>query len=349
VVTDFDPLRIKRSWREEVARALSVPFAVVDGRNIIPCRAASQKQEYAAHTLRRKVARLLPSYLETVPALKRHPFGASSSPEPRVRWDTLEEALRVDGSVAPVAVPAAGEEAAGKRLQTFLRDGLGRYASERNDPNAGAQSGLSPYLHFGQLSSLRVALEVLACDAAMDGKEAFLEELVTRRELADNYCWHNSHYDDAKGFPAWAAKTLEEHRSDPRDPRYSRRRLEAADTHDRLWNAAQRELTELGTMPGYLRMYWTKKILEWSGSPEEAVETAVVLNDRYQLDGRDPNGYAGIAWSMGGVHDRPWFERPVFGKVRYMSLNGCRSKFDVDAYIARVDAAAGARRGRRTP
>jgi len=349
VVTDFDPLRIKRSWRGEVARGLSVPLAVVDSRNIIPCWAASQKQEYAAHTLRRKVARLLPGYVETVPAPKRHPFGGGGQSQP-VRWDALEKSLQVDRSVAPVDRPEAGEKAARKRLQVFLREGLARYAAERNDPNAGLQSGLSPYLHFGQLSSLRAALEVLGSGAPMESKEAFLEELITRRELADNYCWYNPHYDDPRGFPAWAVKTLEEHGRDPRDPRYTRKRLEAAHTHDPLWNAAQRELMELGTMPGYLRMYWAKKILEWSGSAGEAMEAAVYLNDRYQLDGRDPNGYAGIAWSVGGVHDRPWFERPIFGKIRTMTLNGCRSKFDVDAYIARVDAAtAAAPAATRTP
>jgi deoxyribodipyrimidine photo-lyase len=172
----------------------------------------------------------------------------------------------------------------------------------------------------------------------MAAKEAFLEELITRRELADNFCYYQPHYDGVEGFPAWARNTLEEHRKDKRDPFYPFEAFEEGNTHDPLWNAAQRETVMHGTMPGYLRMYWAKKILEWSPSPEEAMVTAITLNDRYQLDGRDPNGYAGIAWSIGGVHDRPWFERPIFGKIRYMSQGGCRRKFDVDAYIRRVDA-----------
>jgi deoxyribodipyrimidine photo-lyase len=154
-----------------------------------------------------------------------------------------------------------------------------------------------------------------------------------RRELADNYCLYQPHYDTFGGFPAWAQKTLNEHRADPRQPLYSMEHLEQGRTHDELWNAAQRDMVQRGKMPGYLRMYWAKKILEWTASPEEAQAAAISLNDKYELDGRDPNGYAGIAWSIGGVHDRPWFERPIFGKIRYMSYNGCRAKFDVAAYI----------------
>jgi deoxyribodipyrimidine photo-lyase len=154
-----------------------------------------------------------------------------------------------------------------------------------------------------------------------------------RRELSDNYCLYNQHYDSFAGFPAWARKTLDEHRQDPREYLYTLAQFEEAETHDNLWNAAQREMVETGKMHGYLRMYWAKKILEWTETPEEAVRIAIYLNDRYELDGRDPNGYTGIAWSIGGVHDRAWGARPVFGKIRYMSYNGCKSKFDVAAYI----------------
>jgi len=178
-----------------------------------------------------------------------------------------------------------------------------------------------------------VALEIRKSAAPADCKEAFLEELIIRRELSDNYCFYNPGYDRVDGFPGWARETLDRHRGDPRDALYALEQFERGETHDNLWNAAQLEMVRTGKMHGYLRMYWAKKILEWTESPEEALETAIILNDRYELDGRDPNGYTGIAWSIGGVHDRAWGERKVFGKIRYMSYNGCKSKFNVEAYI----------------
>jgi deoxyribodipyrimidine photo-lyase len=230
-----------------------------------------------------------------------------------------------------------GESAAHRALAGFLDQRLEGYATDRNDPNRNGQSGLSPYLHFGHLAPQRVALAV-AAGGTPDDRDAFLEELIIRRELSDNFCWYNNRYDQVEGFPDWARKTLDRHRADPREYRYSRGALERGETHDRLWNAAQKEMVLTGKMHGYLRMYWAKKILEWSGSPEEALAAAIFLNDRYELDGRDPNGYAGIAWSIGGVHDRPWGERPVFGMVRYMNYNGCARKFDVPGYIGRIAA-----------
>jgi deoxyribodipyrimidine photo-lyase len=230
-----------------------------------------------------------------------------------------------------------GARAAQKVLQIFISENLSRYASERNDPNAQAQSNLSPYLHFGQISAQRVVLELLKIPPSLS-REAFLEELIVRRELAENFCLYNEAYDAFAGFPAWAQKTLNTHRSDPREFIYTREEFEKAVTHDELWNAAQREMVRTGKMHGYLRMYWAKKILEWSASPEEALATAIFLNDTYELDGRDSNGYTGIAWSIGGVHDRPWFDRPIFGSIRYMNANGLRRKFDSVTYAARFTA-----------
>jgi deoxyribodipyrimidine photo-lyase len=223
----------------------------------------------------------------------------------------------------------------------FINKKLADYDTARNDPSKDGQSGLSPYLHFGQISAQRVALEALRSTAPEPVKEVFLEELITRRELSDNFCFYQLAYDSPKCFPDWATKTLAKHRRDRREYLYSMKDLEAGRTHDDLWNAAQREMVLHGKMHGYLRMYWAKKILEWTRSPEEAMRIAIHLNDRYELDGRDPNGYAGITWSIGGVHDRPWGERKVFGMVRYMSEKGCRSKFDVDAYRMRVTSMMG--------
>ncbi len=162
---------------------------------------------------------------------------------------------------------------------------------------------------------------------------AFLEELIVRRELSDNFCYYNPDYDTTKGFHNWAKQSHSEHCNDERDFTYSLAQFEQAKTHDNLWNAAQKEMVKTGKMHGYMRMYWAKKILEWTKSPEQAMEFSIYLNDKYSLDGRDPNGYAGIAWSIGGVHDRAWGTRPVFGKIRYMNYNGCKRKFDVEGYI----------------
>ena len=157
--------------------------------------------------------------------------------------------------------------------------------------------------------------------------------MIIRRELSDNFCEYEKNYDYFEGFHHWAQKSLNEHRNDEREYIYTDEQFEEADTHDPLWNAAQNQMKTTGKMHGYMRMYWAKKILEWSPSPEIALQVAINLNDKYELDGRDPNGYTGIAWSIGGIHDRAWFERPVYGKIRYMNYNGCKSKFNVFKYI----------------
>jgi deoxyribodipyrimidine photo-lyase len=335
VVTDFDPLRQKRLWKIAAAQKLAVPLVEVDAHNIVPAWVASPKQEYGAYTLRPKLHRLLSDYLTDFPALERHPRPWPGKVEP-VDWDLLLKRLRPLATVAPVTWVQPGEPAAARALALFLKDRLSGYAARRNDPNADAQSDLSPYLHFGQLSAHRVAREArrLAWETA-DG-QTFLEELIVRRELSDNFCLYNAAYDSTAGFPAWSRRSHAAHRGDRRPFLYTRDQFEKAATHDALWNAAQTEMVRRGKMHGYMRMYWAKKILEWSSTAEEAMATAIYLNDRYSLDGRDPNGYAGIAWSLGGVHDRPWFDRPVYGQIRYMSEGGCRSKFNVPAYIARA-------------
>ena len=343
LVGDFNPLRLPQSWQKKVARAVTVPFDEIDSHNIVPCRIASDKQEYAAYTFRPKIHKLLPEFLETPPALKKHPNPGPGSTDisvcvPAIDWKKTLASLQVDSSIGEIDWLKPGEKAARARLKKFIKEKLARYPEDRNDPNRDGQSNLSPYLHFGQLSPLRAALEVKNSTAPKEAKEAFLEELIVRRELSDNFCFYQSKYDQVEGFPQWAQKNAAEHRGDRREYLYTPKQFQAAKTHDDLWNAAQTELAERGTIPGYLRMYWGKKILEWTNSPEEALKIAIDLNDRYQLDGRDPNGYAGVAWSIGGVHDRPWPSRPVFGKVRYMNYNGSRRKFNVKAYIARATA-----------
>jgi deoxyribodipyrimidine photo-lyase len=340
LVTDFDPLRIKRRWKQQVAERINVPFYEVDTHNIVPCTAASEKCEYGAYTIRPKIQRLLGEFLVDIPKLKKHPF-ALGEKMPPVDWDKVLRNLRVNRSVAEVDWLGGGSRAGGKMLKDFLRNKLANYDRDRNDPNIDGQSNLSAYLHFGQISAQRVALEVQKADAPRKSKEAFLEELIVRKELSDNFCFYNGKYDTCDCFPEWAKKTLREHAKDKREYTYTLEEFERAGTHDPLWNAAQIEMVRRGKMHGYMRMYWGKKILEWTKTAEEAMEIAIYLNDKYELDGRDPNGYAGIAWSVGGVHDRAWPQHPVFGKIRYMSYSGCKSKFDVRQYIEKFQPRRG--------
>jgi len=226
-----------------------------------------------------------------------------------------------------------GESEAIKSLKNFLKNKFDKYNELRNDPTKNAQSNLSAYLHFGQISAQRVALNTQKITGNQESEKVFLEELIVRRELSDNFCYYNKNYDSFEGFHDWAKTSLNEHRKDEREYLYNLEQFEKANTHEDLWNAAQLQMVKTGKMHGYMRMYWAKKILEWSKSPDDALKIAIYLNDKYELDGRDPNGYTGIAWSIGGIHDRPWFERPVYGKIRYMNRNGAEKKFDIKSYI----------------
>jgi deoxyribodipyrimidine photo-lyase len=335
LITDFDPLRVKRQWKQEVARKIEIPFYEIDAHNIVPCTVASPKQEYGAYTIRKKIGKLLPVFRDTFPKLQTHPFPWTTD-LPHIEWEKLPASLKIDNTIGNFHWIVPGETEARKRLTRFIEERLTFYDTGRNDPTKQAQSDLSPYLHFGQLSAQRVAGEIEKCSIPSHIKTPFLEELIVRRELSDNFCFYNPYYDSFDGFPQWAQKTLNEHRKDRRPYLYNLEQFESARTHDELWNTAQMEMVKQGKMHGYMRMYWAKKILEWTQSPEEAMEIAIYLNDRYELDGRDPNGYAGIAWSIGGVHDRAWNERNVFGKIRYMSYNGCKSKFNIKGYIEKV-------------
>lgn len=336
LLSDFSPLRLPRLWKQGVAAKIRCAFYEVDAHNIVPAWLASPRQEFGAYTLRPKLHKLLPEYLHEFPKLKKHPFVLSK----RIlknNYSQLRATIKVDEAVLPVDKVIPGERAAHTALQIFIKSGLSNYNTGRNNPNVQAQSCLSPYLHFGHLSAQRVALAVIASSAPAADKEAFLEELIIRRELADNFCLYNKHYDTPAGFPAWAQKSISKHARDKRTYLYTKKVLESANTHDALWNAAQQEMLITGKMHGYMRMYWAKKILEWTPDLATAMKVAIYLNDKYSLDGRDPNGYAGIAWSLGGVHDRAWFERPIFGQIRYMNDKGCRRKFDVEAYIKKFN------------
>jgi deoxyribodipyrimidine photo-lyase len=333
LVCDFNPLRLVQGWKRSIAKRLTIRMTEVDAHNIVPCFVASDKQEYAAYTFRPKVHRLLATYLTRFSKLRQHPYGEVVVHD--MDWEQVRASLSADQAVPPVEWLTSGPIAARKAAKEFIRNRLDGYADGRNDPNRDAQSNLSPYLHFGQLSAQWLAYEVQqSLDTDKVSREAFLEELIVRRELSDNYCFYNSAYDRVEGAHEWAQKTIAEHAGDEREYVYTKKQLETAATHDELWNAMQLQLMQDGKLHGWCRMYWAKKILEWTEDVQAAIDIALYLNDKYSLDGNDPNGVAGVMWSICGVHDRAWNERPVFGKVRYMNYAGAKRKFDVAAYIA---------------
>jgi deoxyribodipyrimidine photo-lyase len=334
VVSDENPLREPERWRQRMAGLIKVPFWTVDADVVVPS-ALLEKEQYAARTIRPRIHRQLDWFL--VP---------SREPAARVRWKAprglqslepgsdLFDGLPIDRTVSPVAGFRGGPTEAHRRLRRFLAERLAGYDEKRNHPEMDGTSQLSPYLHFGHLGPREVALAVRDASAPLADRQAFVEQFIVRRELAVNFVRFNPRYDSLAGCEPWALDTLRRHHRDRRPHLYSARQLEQAGTHDQLWNAAQRQMVTSGWMHGYLRMYWAKKILEWTRSPEEAFAIAIELNDRYELDGRDPNGYAGIAWAIGGKHDRAWGpERPVFGTIRFMSYGSTSRKFDSRAYV----------------
>ncbi|HPB81458.1 MAG TPA: deoxyribodipyrimidine photo-lyase [Spirochaetota bacterium] len=345
VVTDRGYLRIQREWRERAAAEMRCPLIQVESDVVVPVDTASWKEEYSAATLRPKIGRLLHEYLVPLErvSLKHNSLYPDIPSEPLDNIPALIMALGVSRDVIPVRWIQGGAARAKELLETFCREMLSRYNELRNEPSLNLQSVMSPYLHFGQISPLYVALKIR--EHSGGSVDAYIEELVVRRELSMNLVRYNENYDRFTSLPEWAKRTLGDHGYDSREYIYTLEELEQGGTHDPCWNAAQREMVFLGKMHGYMRMYWSKKILEWSPSPEEAFERALYLNNKYELDGRDPNGYAGIAWCF-GKHDRAWKERPVFGKVRYMNEAGLRRKFDMEGYIRRVeDAIEKERRG----
>ncbi len=332
IVTDFNPLKNKQQQQHTLLKHIDVPFFIVDSHNIVPCLHASEKEEFAAYTLRPKIHKHLPRFLRDIPLPTYQQGDYFPDIDTLITEDIANEAGIENWDTLPYQMPA-GPESAIKLFESFLDKKLSYYASTKNDPNLNGESGLSPYLHFGHISSQRIAFETRQRYPDNENRQAFLEQLIIRKELADNYCYYNTSYDQLQGFRRWAQETLQKHSRDEREFLYTRDEFEIAQTHDDLWNAAQKQMIHQGKMHNYLRMYWSKKILEWSASPSEALATSIFLNNKYELDGQDPNGYTGCAWSIGGIHDRGWAERSIFGKIRYMNYAGCQRKFDVKKFI----------------
>ena len=336
VVGDENPLRETEQWRVRAGRALKVPLWTVDADVIVPSWLLG-REHYAARTIRPRLLELLPQFLVAAKRVKA-----------RIAWErprTLQSlsdqedftaGWPLDRSVSVIENWQGGTRQALRVLADFTQYGLRNYPDTRNHPEFSGTSRLSPYLHFGHIGPLTIARAVQESSAPEAAKQAFLEQLIVRRELAVNFVRYNPHYDSLACLEPWADRSFALHSGDPRPVVYSEEQLEHAGTQDPLWNAAQKQMVLSGWMHNYVRMYWAKKILEWSPSVAVAYQRAVWLNDRYELDGRDPNGYAGIAWAIVGKHDRPWFERPVFGQIRYMSYASTSKKFDCEQYIENV-------------
>ena len=422
VYFDFNPLKGPKTLQNRLCKVSPCNMYVVDTHNAVPMWVTSDKQEVGARTIRTKIHKKLEEYLIEPDKLVKHP----------VDWpgvvktiddlkEMIDEVLNGIGQSGIKINFQSGEQNSINALENFIKNVLSTYSVNRNDPSLDGQSDLSPYLHFGQISSLRVALNLRETalkmgddlhillspkmpqpedysNIVLQGINALTEELIVRKELADNFCYYNENYDSLLSAPGWAIKSFELHKNDPREFHYSLEQLEQAQTHDTAWNSAQKQMTKTGKMHGYMRMYWAKKVLEWSPSrpdvsgildsflPEKdmdstgrtatrsfsdketanntqlispssldsvnlenpqssipnlqylsgaewAIEVLKYLNDHYSIDGGDPNGYAGIMWSVAGVHDRPWSEREIFGIVRYMNYAGLKRKFDIGSYI----------------
>ena len=337
IVTDDFPCFIIPEHNRRLAERVEIPVYAVDSNGVIPMSKFG-REEYAAYTIRPKINKLLANYLTPLQNehIKTSSIGIDlDCPETIITSEnigTLVSECAIDHTVAPSDFYRGGTANGRERLKKFVDEILPDYDSARNKPDRDGSSRLSSYLHFGFLSPVEIALAVLHADAPQESKDAYLEELIVRRELSYNMTRHNEGYDSLAALPAWVQRTMREHVNDERQYTYSLEQLEMGKTHDELWNAATREMVATGEMHNYVRMLWGKNVIAWSPSYEVAFETLVHLNNKYCLDGRNPNSYAGILWCF-GKHDRPWMERPVFGTIRFMTSGSTGKKFDSKKYI----------------
>ncbi|MGQ0541834.1 MAG: deoxyribodipyrimidine photo-lyase [Blastocatellia bacterium] len=337
IITDDFPCFIIPQHNERISNKAKVPVFAVDSNGIIPI-SKFDREEYAAYTIRPKIKKLLDRYLKPLPneTVDIPSLGIEvDCPETLVTSATVSKLVSecdIDHTVKPSNCYHGGAANGRKRLMKFVEEILPDYDKARSKPDRDGSSRLSPYLHFGFLSPLEIALAVQETEAPQESKDAYLEELIVRRELSYNFTLFNDKYDSLESLPAWVQKTMREHADDKRQFLYTLEELENGETHDELWNAAQREMVVTGEMHNYVRMLWGKNVIAWSPSYEVAFETLVHLNNKYCLDGRNPNSYTGILWCF-GKHDRAWFERPVFGTIRYMTSGSTGKKFDSKKYI----------------
>jgi deoxyribodipyrimidine photo-lyase len=338
LIMDKAYLKFFRRLNQYVAEKLDIPVYEVESDVCVPVEIVSDRLEPYAFGFRKKIYSIMDAFIvELKPReVKIKSVSLDFGIGELTLKDSLEilDILNIDKSVS-LSPFVGGYSQARKYLEEFIERKLHKYKDFRSHPELDYQSNLSPYLHFGQISPIEVVLEVLSKYGKDENVDSFFNELIVWRELARNFCYYNPNYNHYEGIPDWAKETLEEHKKDRREYIYTLEELESARTHDEYWNSAQLELLKTGKMHNYMRMYWCKKIIEWTDDPKQAFDIACYLNDKYELDGRDPNGYAGISWCF-GTHDRPWKERKIFGKVRYMSASGLEAKFDIKKYVEKV-------------
>ena len=340
IVCDRGYMRNQRAWRKRVAEEAVCCVAQVESDVVVPVELVSDKKEYAARTIRPKIQKHLDDFLVELRTTSIGKNSKSMSVDVLDLSDVpaLVDDLKLDKSVEPVSHLFKGGTSQGKAiLDNFIENKFSSYDSNRNQPQTSDVSHMSKYLHFGQISPVYIALQIQEADTSQNNIDSYLEEVIIRRELPINFVYYMpDDYDSFSNLPDWAQETLEEHKDDEREYVYTRQELEDAQTHDEYWNAAMREMRYTGYMHNYMRMYWGKKILQWSNTPKYAYETTLYLNNKYFLDGRDPNSFANVAWVF-GQHDRGWTERDVFGKVRYMSAGGLERKAKPEQYVEKVD------------
>ena len=377
IVSDEFPAYIipahNRALTEKLVRnpESDVPFITIDANGIVPMR-ATDKAPYSAYVFRNNLQKLFSEAWRHAPLddplkklndrtqiafpgdfVQRYPR-ADTHLRDEQSMRAFIAGLPIDHSVSALADTPGTRAAALDRLQLFAEGTLAKYSEKRNDPDAAATSGLSPYMHFGKLSSFEVVAAAFArqprgwsvdnlaynkgskgffsANGGLECVDDFLDEAITWRETGYHFCHHTPTYDRFESLPDWARDTLKQHTKDPREHLYTLEQLRAGETHDLVWNAAQRQLRESGIIHNYLRMLWGKKILEWTANPEQALEILIELNNLYSIDGRNPNSYSGIFWILGRF-DRPWPERPIFGKIRYMSSDQARKKIAMTEYL----------------
>jgi deoxyribodipyrimidine photo-lyase len=338
IVCDRGYLRHQRAWRTRVAGNVHCRFIQVESDVIVPVETASGKAEYAARTIRPRLLKQFSHFLALPSPVE--PQVAMYDPDDKgLSLDSVSDvctSLQLDANVPPVNdIFTGGTSHAEKIFSDFLVHSFDSYARNRNQPQTDDVSYMAMYLHFGQVSPVWLAREALK-HAPSENADVFIEQLLVRRELAVNFVYYTDNYDSYDILPSWARTTLETHAVDQRKYMYTPEQLENAEIHDPYWNAAMREMKYTGYMHNYMRMYWGKKILEWIPSPPVAFDLLLKLNNKYFLDGRDPNSYAGVAWVF-GQHDRAWPQKPVFGKVRSMKATGLERKCDINAYVDKVN------------
>ena len=337
LISERGYLNQERSWRKQVAQVIDCRFILINTNTIVPVDIATDKEEYAAYTIRKKIKNKIERFVNEI-QLEKLKINSLRNEFKSIKLNNIEQILselKIDSSVKRSPIFKGGSKKAVSMLDEFINNKLELYEEYGSSPDHNVTSKLSPYLHFGQISPSYIYKKIK--ETGIEAED-FLEQLIVRRELSFNFVYFNNNYNTqlSKILPSWAVETLKKHNEDKREYLYSLDELENYNTHDEYWNAAQKEMVLSGYMNGYMRMYWGKKILEWTSDPQKAFEITLFLNNKYFLDGRDPNSYAGVAWIF-GKHDRAWKERKIYGKVRYMNKAGLDRKFNMEKYLKKVD------------